>query len=72
MNEQIEMSVDTQNIFVQIIQETNTPSIPMALQIIAGRLKNIAQRAIEMKDKQIIHELKLLGIVKEKPEPSDV
>lgn len=62
----IAMKVDIVNLMKQAVVELKTPAISIGFQIALTRLLQIAKRAVEIKDEEILKELELLCLVSEK------
>jgi hypothetical protein len=65
MDKKIEMRVNLTNLLVAAAREMQSPGITIGFQVASARLAKIADRAIEIGDETILHQLKLLDLVEE-------
>lgn len=59
----VEIKTHLPNLMVQAAKECQCFAITMGFDIALKRIRNIARQAIKIKDKEILKELELLGIV---------
>jgi len=60
----IKAKVDLQNLFLQAAQEMKSPGVTMGFMVALSYLKEIANRAVELEDREILEALESLGLAK--------
>ncbi len=70
MEHLVEIKTDLANLMVSAAKECKTYGITFGFEISHFRLIEIAKRAIEINDEKILHELELIGYVKDHANPA--